>query len=62
MSRARYAGTWLGRLGFERTEVNGEPYVQVWYANGPMLGLWRIDRFDGRLDAAGIRSWEEYVR
>lgn len=62
MSKARYADTWLGRLGFERTEVNGGAYVQVWRANGPSLGLWRIDRFGGVLNAKGIRLWEQFVK
>lgn len=39
MSKARYADTWLGRLGFACTKVNGDAYVQVWRANGPILGL-----------------------
>jgi len=63
MSGARYVTTQhFGRLGFEQTDVNGEPYVQVWKPHGPVWGLWHLDRFGGALNAQGIRIWEDWAR
>lgn len=56
MSRTIYADTPRGRLGAAVATDNPD-MVSVWVADGPMLGLFKLDRFDGAtLTAATLRG------
>lgn len=59
--KARYADTPWGRLGFQITNNGHDDMVMVWVAGGGTLGLWHLERFNGALNAAGIRAWIDYA-
>ena len=56
-NRPRYADTPLGSLSFQQ-DADGVVWVS---SRTALLGGWTVDRFGGRLNAAGIRQWVAFV-
>lgn len=55
MNRTIYADTDAGRLG--ATLTDNKASVLVWHANGPMIGYYKIERFEGgRLTPKTLRG------
>lgn len=60
-ARARYVQTEVGRLAFQQVDLDGRAMVSVWRPGRASMGLWDLERFGGRLDAAGIRRWVKWA-